>query len=303
MRVLKTLFFSLLLIGIIGGIGFLITREVVLQIALSQISSHASQMQRIARNTGSYIQECQQKGSTPLTGSLIQAIQLRFTSSTAYALEVICSQYSLDPIVVETATLPPFVEKVAGSAGLTWRVEPSAISLTAGGRTRSIGITEEDVVVGLTPADASSAFGPVTSCSGYGYTCCQAETSVGQGDQVTTATDCPRTCFTSCAARPVILSVTTQPFLDQATRTVQLNRGEELSVGYVMDNAGLEGVVTTIDFGDGEQAQFTEINALAPHTYQCFGPSCSYQLVVSATAANGAVSAATPVTMVTVVVQ
>jgi hypothetical protein len=303
MRVLTAIFTFLVTLAVVCGLGFLITREVLLQIAVSQLKSDISQLQRVARNTGSYIQECQKKGSNTLDGRVIDGIQLRFTSPTEYQLEVICSQYSLDPVLVESKELPWLVRKEAGGSGIRWQVEPSAVSVTLWGRTRSLGVEDEQLVEGLSPTEIGTAFSPVTSCSGYGYTCCQAETSLGEGTQITTATDCPRTCYTSCAARPIILSVTTQPFFDQVTRTVTVGRGEEVSIGYVMDAAGLEGVTTTVDFGDGEQASFTEINGSAPHTYQCTQGSCQYNVQVQATAANGAASAATPITQLTVLVQ
>lgn len=303
MRVITSLFTSLLVIAVIAGVGFVVVREVLLQVALSQLKSDAGQLQRIARNTGGYIQECLQKGSNSLDDQIIQDIQLRFTSSTEYQLEVICSQHTLDPIVIESHQLPMFVQKAAGSSGLKWQLDPTAVAVTLWGRTRSLGIREETIVDGLSPVDVGIAFAPATSCTGYGFTCCQAETSIGKGEPIAAATDCPRSCFTSCSARPVILSLTTQPFLDQVTRTVQLGKGEELSIGYVMDASGLDAVTTVVDFGDGEQASFTEINGLTSHTYSCLQPSCQYQLSVVATASNGASSADTPVTKLTVLVQ
>jgi hypothetical protein len=303
MRVLKTLFFSLFWLVLIAGIGFLITREVLLQLALSQLTSDAKQLQGIARNTGVYIQDCQAKGSNPLDGSIIESIQLRFTSPNEYQIEVICSQYSIDPLIVEKQTLPYFVTKVPGTSGLTWRFEPTAVSLQLWGRTRSLGISEEKVEPGLTPAEVGTAFAPITSCLGLGYTCCQNETTIGEGPTVSTVTDCPRTCHTSCNSRPVILSVSSQPFIDQATRTVTIPRGSEVSIGYVVDHQGLEGVVTTVDYGDGQQDQFTEVSGFAPHTYQCATGGCRYAVQVSATSADGVVSADTPITKVTVIVQ
>jgi hypothetical protein len=148
-----------------------------------------------------------------------------------------------------------------------------------------------------------TAYSPATSCAGFGYTCCQPETSIGQGEQITIATDCPRTCHTSCSVRPIILSVTTQPFLDQATRTVTVPRGSEVSIGYVVDQQMLEDVVTTIDYGDGQQQQFLEISGFSSHTYTCPTGNCRYTVEVSATAGNGVVSADTPITKLTVIVQ
>lgn len=303
MRVLKTLLFSFFWIAVIAGSGFLIAREVMLQLAMSQLTSDAKQLQGIARNTGAYIQDCQAKGSNPLDGTIIQSIQLRFTSSTEYQIEVICSQYSIDPLVVEKQKLPTFVKKVPGSSGLSWRYEPTAVALELWGRTRSLGVVEEKVEIGLTPEEVGSTFAPVTSCSGFGYTCCQPETTVGEGDAVTSVTDCPRTCHTSCSLRPVILSVSSQPFIDQATRTVTIPRGSEVSIGYVVDFQGLDGVITTVDYGDGQQDSFTEVSGFAPHTYQCTGRSCTYLVQVRAASENGVVSADTPITKVTVIVQ
>lgn len=303
MRILS--FIVKVLIGgaVLVGIGFFVSREVLLQIAISQLKSDTAQMRSIARNTGAYIQNCQRQGTTGISGQFIDAIQLRFISDTEYVVEVVCSELRITPIEVLSNSLPMMVEKVPGSSGLTWGVEPSAVSLAIWGRQRSLGIEEESIVPALSPAEVGTAMAPPTSCEGFGYTCCQQELTIGTGELISRAQDCPQTCYQQCQDRPIVLSVTTQPFYDQATRTVTVQRGQPLQAGFVIDAQGLENVATTLNFGDGATQNFTEINGTASHTYQCSAPSCTYTLSVSAEDSSGISSAQTPLSQIKVVVQ
>jgi hypothetical protein len=300
LRIIKTLLSSIIIFVVLGGIGFFAVREVLTQMAVSQLKASVSKMRQIAANTGAYTQECRLKGVTQ--GRAIEMIQLRFTSDTEYFVEVVCSNFSLSPIQVSQKSLPPLVTKVPGNSGLVWQELPTSLGVQLWGRTLQVGVTDFQLVTGSS-VQTIQPVRPITSCQGYGFECCQIETAQGEGALVSDAADCPRTCYSSCVARPVILSVTTQPFLDQKTRTVTLKAGEEVEVGYVLDAAVLEGLRVTIDFGDGEQQRFSDINDRTAHVYKCGGGNCQYQLTVSAVDGAGIMSAATPITKINVVVK
>jgi hypothetical protein len=229
------------------------------------------------------------------------AFQLRFTSSTEYVVEVICGSFVLDPILVERQELPMFVEKRIGNSGIVWGTGRSGIVLEVFGRSAAIGIENE-----LTFTDSGSAndlgTGPRTACAGYGFQCCQPETTAGQGEQLTGVMDCPRSCFTTCLARPVILSFTTQPFYDQATRTLTVVPNDPVDFAYVASAGNNPSVTVTIEFGDGQTQQLSTLSGLATHTYSCQQARCEYQATVRAVDGDGIEAAATPLTMITVVV-
>lgn len=302
MRVLKFLFSSAIIVGILGAVGFLIWREYMLMTGISQLRASMRQVTTIATNSGTYVNSCRERGVLDLDTGAIQAIQIRFTSSTTYQVEVVCNQFALDPIIAERASLPRFVEKVPGESGIIWGEARSGVALSMFGRTRSIYVEDSQVHTGEL-MDVQGSFGPVTSCSGHGFTCCQAETSIGEGSQLTNVTDCRASCFSSCVPRPVVLSFTTQPFYDLKTRVLYAPKGQEVTVAYVLDPAGSENLDVTIDFGDGSQNALTQFTGSTTHIYNCQDSSCSYQLKIEAVNEHGISSAQTPVTSVTVFVQ
>jgi len=298
MRILKALLFFSLGLLVIGGAGFLIAREVLLIVAVSQVRASLNTLRRTATNTGSYVQACRQKGLTDDSVSAIDRLQLRFDSPTTYVLEVICNQFLLDPIVIFEEELPPFTKKAAGSSGIIYGEDLGGIGLEVWGRSR--GITMQGKEIQYVPLVRTLGLpGPVTSCSGHGYTCCQAELAEGVGTVMTNVSDCPRSCYQSCVLRPLVLSVNTQPyFSDPAARQIEVRAGQPLEVAYVLDPQGSESLTVTVDFGDGTNETLTGFQGQASHVYACSQPSCRYQLTVQAVNEQGTQSMVTSISQV-----
>lgn len=302
MRVLKFLLVSSLVLSIFVVIGALITREAILIWGVSTIRTSLGKMRSISRNYAPYAKQCRQKGST-LDTSLIESIQLRFTSETEYVVEVICSQFRLDPILVETGKLPPFVEKIPGNSGIVWGEVASGIGLEVFGRKRLIMVEQEEVLFDSVTDGVFFGIGPVSNCAGYGFACCETETTVGVGEQYTGVTDCPKSCFSACALRPVVLSFTSDPFMDPQTRTAQVTKGELVTFSYVINDQGTKNHAIVVDFGDGQKQSMQEITGSTTHTYQCAQQVCSYQAQIVVTDQEGIQAAETPLTKIKVEVR
>lgn len=301
MRILRALFFFGIGISIFVGIVFLITRELMLIGAVSQVRSSINLLRRTAANTGAYAQECRQRGVTDEETSSIAAVQLRFDSPTSYVLEVVCNQFALDPIEVERQNLPTFAKKTTGSSGLEWGEQLSGIGIEVLGRSRGIFVQGRDIwydsvdkTVGLP--------GPLTTCEGHGFNCCQTETSQGAGLVMTEVTDCPQNCFERCELRPLVLSLTTQPFYEQATRVLTSQSGQPIEVGFVIDPQGAQELKVELDFGDGTIDRFEQFQGRASHTYTCAQASCEYEITLQAFNEQDIESVLTSISKVKVVV-
>jgi hypothetical protein len=300
MRVLRALLFSVFVVGIVAGLGWLVAREVILWMALSQLREGLVQVRTIAKNPGIYLQECQKKGSYSIGETLISTVQLRLLSPTNYAVEVLCAQFDLQPIEVMAGALPGFARALPGSSGVVWGDSASGVGVEVWGRKGGIGVVDQSIVR-MSASDVGN--GPKTSCEGYGYTCCAAESQVGKGEVMAQATDCPRSCYQQCQSRPIVLSLTTQPFYDQSSREVELASGEQVEFGYVVEwGSGLPGQVK-IEFGDGTQETSSEASGSISHTYTCGAGVCRYPVTVSAVDGQGVSAAASAVTGVVIVVR
>jgi hypothetical protein len=232
---------------------------------------------------------------------VIRRLQLRFTSPTAYVAEVICDQFPTDPILVKRGKLPLFVNKTPGYSGIIWGVEPSGIELELWGRYRTIGVIDHET-------RSSALFKPhqlqpETSCSGYSQICCQSETQQGLGEVNSQVNDCPQSCFSACRSRPVVLSFTTDPFFEQSTRTLTLARGETVTFSFVTSSTEKLPPMVTIEFGDGQQESVNTFSGQISHVYECQSVQCSYTATIAAQDQNAVVSAVTPLTKMTILIQ
>lgn len=299
MRVLRFLFLSAVLVGVGAVILGLLAREMLLVWGVSVVRSNMSSVRTIAANPQKYSSECLQKGAQPDENlSLIDSLQLRFVSDTEFVVEVVCRQFRLDPIRVTEGTLPPFVQKTAGSSGLFWGEASSAVELNALGRKRTV-LVENRKLFYDQPGIVRLGEGPTTVCAGYGFECCAAETAQGIGDQLSGVTDCPRTCFSQCVSRPVVLSFSSDPYVDLQTRVAEATAGQAVTFSYVADFADAVDPVVTIEFGDGQREQLTADTGSASHTYTCTQDVCEYPVAISITDAEGRTSAELPVTKIT----
>lgn len=301
MRILRFLFTSAIVLGIVGVIAALIGREVLLFMGVSQIRASLSTLKNVSKNAGNYAQQCRQKGA-PIESEVISAVQIRFLSDSDYQLEVICNQFQHEPLIVRGQSLPPFVKKIAGSSGIIWGDGPSGIALAVFGRKRAVVVEQEEVFYLPYSDQVTLGAGPITSCQGFGYTCCSAESSEGVGSQLTQASDCPRTCFTSCREVPTVLAFSSDPYVDPASRVAQTKAGEPITFSFVAKANEELAPEVVLDYGDGNQDRFLELIGSSQHIYNCSSGSCQYVVTLTVTTADGAQSRVLPLSSMTVVV-
>lgn len=301
MRILRAIFFFTIGIGILSAVVFLIARELLLIAAVAQVRSSVNLLRRTAANTGVYAQECRERGVVDEETSSISSVQLRFDTPTSYVLEVVCNQFALDPIEVEAKNLTMFAKKSVGSSGLQWGEQLSGIGIEVLGRSRGIFVQGKDIwydsidkTVGLP--------GPRTSCEGHGFSCCQIETSQGAGLVMTDVTDCPQSCFERCELRPLVLSLTTQPFYEQVSRVLTIQSGQPMEVGFVIDAQGSKELRVELDFGDGTVERFQQFQGRASHTFTCAQARCEYEITLQAFNDQDIESVLTTISRVKVVV-
>lgn len=303
MRIIKFLVGTLLFFVIAGGITALIGREVLLMLGAAKLRSSVSSLNSVARNTGSYLIECRNKlGGTSLEQP-IDYLQLRFTSDTTYQLEVVCQRFYSDPIVISEEKLPPMVTKMPGYSGFIWGEGYSTtVGLEIYGRRSFVSLKDNTL---LTEGDDTqeNQVGPVTTCSGYGYTCCNPDTTQGQGNTETQALDCPATCFAACAEKPMVLSLTTEPFYNPQNREVTAGVGEPIAFNYLISNAGAPVYTVKIDYGDGQSDQAMAETGQFHHAYTCTQAECRYTARMTVVTDTGVTSVSSPLAQVQVVIR
>jgi hypothetical protein len=299
MRVLSFFLSALLFFGISGAIIAVVGREVMLTRAIWQVRDSLREMRQIAAKGEAYTQECQKRGALNLNQAGVGTIQLRFTSANEYAVEVLCTDFSFDPIVVSSEKLPWRVTKKSSTSGIIWGDERSGVTLEFFGRSRAILVEDREIftVSGQTTALGT---GPRTNCAGFGYQCCIPESSAGVGEQLAQATDCPRTCYQSCQARPLVLSLVSQPFLDVETRTLTMGPGEPVEFSYVGSMSGPAELKANFTFGDGAAETLTGTSNKVSHTYLCPQAECLYEMTLTLVDGQGVESYPTPISKVTV---
>lgn len=288
MRILKILFSWLVIALLIGAIAFLAGREALLLMAVSQIDQSISELRGISRNPAQYVTICREMG-VPTSIAAISQLRLRFVSPNEYYTEVLCTQFNLDPILVRRSTLPFMVTKLPGSTGIIFGDQPSGVMLSSYGRTRGVGIKGR-ITASFEPRENLGVW-PTSACSGYGFMCCDDVQQSGQGDQYVDALDCPKSCYSFCQARPVVLSLVTDPIVDSVSRTVTIRNGESVAFTYQVSLPGKAPFTGTFDFGDGNKQTLTDTTNLVTHQYQCASQICKYVATVSFTY-NGSVSSA-----------
>ncbi len=314
MRVLRYLFLWLSIVIVIAITGFFVAREGLLYWGISTVKQSLQQLQR-ASNQGSYEIECRRRG---LSSGGQEFLQLRFLSSTEYVLEALCSQNSRDPILIERQQLPPFVEKAPGRSGFLWNTSKSGIEIKVFGqleqqlnaflfnhgkwvsRSRTLLIDNRILHEGEELPSVES--GPITSCTGYGYECCQDVSHIGVGDRLVGTTDCEKSCYSACVSRPVILSFTSNPFFDLKTRTIEIASGATVEFVYVADEGQASSVTATLDFGDGATEQVRATAKAVNHKFTCETTQCEYNVRISLKDNWGIESADTPVSTMIVIV-
>src|SRR5258708_13732924 len=133
--------------------------------------------------------------------------------------------------------------------------------------------------------------------------CCQSETQQGVGMVNDQVNDCPRSCYSSCQSRPVALSFTSDPFFDQTTRTVSIQKGEPIAFSFVVSAPQKLVPTITVEYGDGQHDTTTEFTGQVSHTYACQSASCTFVSTLMIQDVAGIQSVVTPLTQIKVVVQ
>ncbi len=302
MRVIRALLTSLLILAIIGGISGLIAREYYMYQAVTLVSNALTELQKAATSTGIYRKQCSQRGLPSAFEDII--LQLRFTTRTQFVTEVVCGGSTLNPITLGQFTLPSFVQKRAGgSSGVIIGSPQSGVTLDIWWAQKDIVVENSQVHVMTNAGTKILDPGPLSACVGYGYQCCQSEVSEGEGETYTHVSDCPKSCYSACLPRPIVLSFLTDVSAS-AGRSVQVRAGEVVSFNYVVDPGSSKGATVQLEYGDGQKETTTKISGSLTHTYMCSTPGgCQYAASISARSATGAQAAATPLTQLSIQVQ
>ena len=284
MRIIKFLFKSILLIGCIGGVLFLLGREILLFMGVSRLKSSLSRIRSMTVQR-TYIAQCKAKGATFDTEDNSAVLQLRFISDNEYVAEILCSQLTLDPIVVAQETLPQFVKKIPGGSGIVWGDDKSGVAIEIFNRRKTVFV--QDQLIYTENNYDELGLGPATTCGGNGFSCCQIESEQGIGELFTGATDCPKSCYSQCISRPVILAFNTEPGLNLQTGTLNIDSGETVTFSYVVDAGNTNEVNIELDYGDGQKKTFFTDKQVNEHTYFCGKSECEYSVKITAENSRG----------------
>lgn len=318
MRILRFLISALIFFGLVGVGGFLIARESLLVWGTSSLE-HSLKELRDASTSNTFVSECGRRGGNEGLSEFEDQVryQLRFLNSREFVLEAVCSQFPLNPIVIKRSTLPKFITKSVGSSGFFWADgEDNSIELKVFGELeqeiqkyakfdtsfliRKKYIVIQDSLITVQSEPGPTAVGPVTSCQGYGYQCCEASSQMGIGDQLTNTIGCSDSCFSSCVGRPFLLSFNSNPFFDPRTRIVTLESTGTVEFQYIADSADSDEMSGILYFGDGQQIQIIGKQGHVNHTYSCPQGNCAYTAKVSLIDKWGVESADTPISQIEV---
>ncbi len=316
MRILKFFFLALMWIAIAGALLFFGGREILLLLAMNMLKSD---YKTLANNN--YAKFCK----TQFDYDQSYSTQLRFSSDREYAMEVVCSDFATTPISIKKKSLPPLVKKTSVGSGVVLDEEklPFMVQLSILGRHGYV-YTDDALIHAsyFSPPDLDYASGPASVCQAHQYQCCSLDVQSGEGMQLETVTDCPKSCYESCLLRPVFLFFKSQPAMEDATRVVELSAGETVTLSYVLGNGKSDAfanqldknasptwldklqvffsgeqvpasalalpVQVTLDFGDGQVWESQNLQDSVDHTYVCRLQTCYFQVQIKATDAQGA---------------
>lgn len=311
------MFNSTIILVLLSLVVFLVGREILLSMSTSQIRNAIASL-REARNAGGYVAQCLNKGSIFIEGEELVRYQLRFTSPSSYVLEVICDQFSFDPIELSRDDLPPFITKKKGSSGISLDENAGGVRLETFRELtnklndlikkettfliRESGVYVLDDRTYYTEDDTIIAHGPQTTCSGYGYTCCSTISQVGEGDQFIGSSDCDKTCYSQCSARPVLLSFETNPFINLSSRMLEIQPETLVDFAYVASHESKKDLLAVITFGDGQSITLTGNSNQVSHTYTCASQQCRYTANITITDSSGVASVGSEVSRIPVLV-
>lgn len=311
MRSLKFFFLSLLIILLFAVAGVILGRELLLYFAVNDLRLAVAELQK-----GDYQNRCREIYQTQQEYYL----QLRFTSAKEYNLELVCVDFEQQPLVIDRRELPLFVRKASPTSGFILAVgaADTYVELVALGRQAFSYLDGQKYhyTLGALP-EARFVSGPPSSCAAFNSVCCDLEAQVGQGEKTELATDCPRSCYGSCAVRPILLSFNSRPVANE--NRILLRSGEMVTFAYVFSDGAIQlsgelaasestllqrlqrvlnqekeastgaslPISVRLDFGDGNSVSSENLQDSFDHVYTCSTGLCYYQTQLRATDAKG----------------
>lgn len=268
---------------------FLAARELWLMNAEQELINELNRVSAQLKS-GKMKKECSTQGNA--------GVQLRFVSPQAYVVDMRCPNPG-ETIQLRADTLPKFVQKDPGSAGLIQEdpnVAGSSVTLSLWGRTKK-------VVVGS--PDPESWQSPSSVCAGFGFSCCNPRDRAGAGKRAPSkALDCPNECFAQCQERPIILGFRSDPPVDIDANQVEL-RGSATGVtfSYLVQDLDSPIQEVVIEYGDGASDRFTKDKDSKLHTYSCSSRPCTFNAKLRVTDAQGNTSNPASISTIKVVVK
>lgn len=307
-----------MIVLVVAG-AFFGAREYFLNKGIDTVRASLRELVKAGRS-GMFASQCQSNGLQAGGQTTSPITQLRFTSSTEYVLEVVCQDFSFEPVVVGSGTLPQFVTKIPGTSGFVYGdATISGVGLEVFGDfaksvdetlgkpipfiSRRIAMTLQGSTIKVAALDAlpQADAGPVTSCVGYGYFCCQDGAQQGVGAQITGLAECKASCFAQCRAQPVVLAFNPNPFfIDSELRIVSVRSGSVVEFSVVSDLLADEKVTALFTFGDGKTEERSDLTTPVSHVYSCALPSCEFTASVRLTNGNGIDSSESAISKITV---
>jgi len=282
---------------ILLGSTYLLVREYLLYQGTREFRGVLLDLDR-SRVSGTLQEECLERTAGGLDGDVVEYF-VRFTSDHKFEIEAYCTEFSFDPRQLGRGELHPFVTKLPGSSGVLFGEEPSFIELTAFEpellaiegwtgwnldllrRSRAIGVEGNRLkeFVGALP---DYTVGPATSCTGYGYVCCDRETQVGTGELLASSVECDGGCYGSCMELPSVVALTPSPYFEPDSREIRISAGNIANFAYVVQSGSYPVTSVNIEYGDGAVESSTEVSGMFSHAYTCPTESCRYTAIITA---------------------
>ena len=304
MRVLLLILKLVLILGVLSAAVFFIGREALLFVASRQLMSEVKELQKTGKTKDAFNRNCQVSRTVEAIPATVQSVELAFLDDSQFQLQLLCSNFGYQPVVLRSGRLPRFVTKVPGSGGFVWsKTVPTSVTLTIWGRSTTVTLDNENITTsnpGSNQAVATSTLSPLTQCQGYGFSCCQDGSQLGAGEQAPNVLDCPRSCFSQCQARPVILIFNTQPFYNPQTRVVNVMSGQTVTFSYVTELGGSQLQEVKLNLGDGQVLTSALSQDTLTHTFSCSQPVCTYQVTLSVTDTKGVTNVESNLNRVTI---
>jgi hypothetical protein len=169
--------------------------------------------------------------------------QLRFVDDQNYVLETVCSDFPKRPILIENRSLPIFVKKVEGASGFIFNTQKpvaSEITINSLGKDQFIYKEINDLESGQAPTTLDYIAGPASQCQAFNFQCCQEDIELGIGSNQELATDCPKSCYSSCQPRPLVVSFNAMPASLENRRIISVRSGQPVTFAYVVSEGEQE---------------------------------------------------------------